>query len=108
VENTAGVVHQSHGTLEPASEHLRSEPAIVAGLALATIDQTSSVDWQGLIDDYDRIREHIEHVVPALPNTTRASGSRADSIYPMARVKESSTHPRSGRASLFRQSLSTI
>ena len=22
------------------------------------------MDWQGLIDNYDRIREHIEHVVP--------------------------------------------
>jgi molybdopterin-dependent oxidoreductase alpha subunit len=64
VEDTTGVVHQSRGVLRPASEHLRSEPAIVAGLARATLSSKSRVDWQGLIDDYDRIRAHIEHVVP--------------------------------------------
>jgi molybdopterin-dependent oxidoreductase alpha subunit len=64
VEDTTGVVHASRGVLEPASEHLRSEPAIVAGMALATLAGRTSVDWQGLVDDYDRIREHIERVVP--------------------------------------------
>jgi molybdopterin-dependent oxidoreductase alpha subunit len=64
VEDTTGVVHQSHGPLAPASEHLRSEPAIIAGIALATLNGTTTVDWQGLTDNYDRIREHIEHVVP--------------------------------------------
>jgi molybdopterin-dependent oxidoreductase alpha subunit len=64
VEDTTGVVHQSHGSLRPASEHLRSEPAIIAGMAMATLGASTTVDWQGLMDDYDRIREHIEHVVP--------------------------------------------
>src|SRR5215471_13001021 len=64
VEDTTGVVHQSHGSLEPASEHLRSEPAIVAGMAMATLGKKSTVDWQALVDDYDRVRDHIEHVVP--------------------------------------------
>ncbi len=69
VEDTTGVVHQSRGVLPPASEHLLSEPAIVGRMALATLGARSSgargtVDWQGLIDDYDRIRDHIEHVIP--------------------------------------------
>ena len=64
VEDTMGVVHQSHGVLPPASEQLRSEPAIVAGIAKATLGAKTTVAWQGLVDDYDRIREHIEHVVP--------------------------------------------
>jgi molybdopterin-dependent oxidoreductase alpha subunit len=64
VEDTTGVVHQSHGSLAPASEHLRSEPAIIAGIAMATLAENTTVDWQGLMDNYDRIREHIEHVVP--------------------------------------------
>jgi molybdopterin-dependent oxidoreductase alpha subunit len=64
VEDTTGVVHQSHGSLPPASEDLRSEPAIIAGIAKATLENRTSVDWQGLTDNYDRIREHIEHVVP--------------------------------------------
>jgi len=64
VEDTTGVVHMSRGVLPPASEHLMSEPAIVGRMALATLGNRSTVDWQALIDDYDRIREHIEHVVP--------------------------------------------
>ena len=47
----------------PASPQLLSEPAIVARLALATLGSRSQVDWERLIADYDRIREHIEHVV---------------------------------------------
>src|SRR5205085_3176561 len=64
VEDTTGVVHSSRGVLSPASEHLRSEPAIVAGMARAALGPRTTVDWQGLADDYDRIRSHIEHVVP--------------------------------------------
>ena len=54
----------SRGFLPPASQHLRSEPAIVAGIAHATLKDKTTVNWQALADDYDRIREHIEHVVP--------------------------------------------
>jgi molybdopterin-dependent oxidoreductase alpha subunit len=64
VEDTTCVVHMSRGILPPASEHLRSEPAIIAGIARATLQDKTTVDWQSLIEDYDRIREHIEHVVP--------------------------------------------
>jgi anaerobic selenocysteine-containing dehydrogenase len=64
VEDTTGVIHMSRGVLPPASEDLRSEPAIVAGIAKATLKSKTTVDWQSLVDNYDRIREHIEHVVP--------------------------------------------
>jgi molybdopterin-dependent oxidoreductase alpha subunit len=64
VEDTTGVVHMSRGFLPPASEHLRSEPAIIAGIAQATLGEKTTVNWTGLIENYDVIREHIEHVVP--------------------------------------------
>ena len=64
VEDTMGVVHASHGTLEPASRELRSEVAIVAGMARAVLEGRSAVDWVGLAANYDGIRQHIEHVVP--------------------------------------------
>ncbi len=64
VEDTTGVVHMSKGVLQPASPHLRSEPAIIAGIATAVLQQKTTVDWPGLAGNYDRIREHIEHVVP--------------------------------------------
>jgi molybdopterin-dependent oxidoreductase alpha subunit len=71
VEDTMGVVHASRGSLAPASEALLSEPAIVAGMAAATLGARSRVDWQALVDDYDRIREHIEHVVPGFTQYNR-------------------------------------
>jgi len=57
------MVHASRGKLAPASEHLRSEPAIIAGIAMATLP-SSKVEWQGLIADYDLIRDKIEAVYP--------------------------------------------
>ncbi|HTA89152.1 MAG TPA: FdhF/YdeP family oxidoreductase [Polyangiaceae bacterium] len=71
VEDTMGVVHQSHGVLPPASDQLKSEPAIIAGMAHATLAGRTKVDWLGLIEDYDRIREHIEHVVPGFTQYNR-------------------------------------
>jgi molybdopterin-dependent oxidoreductase alpha subunit len=64
VEDTMGVVHASRGVLPPASPQLRSEVAIVCGLAQATLGPSTLVDWVALAADYDRIRQHIEHVVP--------------------------------------------
>ncbi|MDR3512704.1 MAG: FdhF/YdeP family oxidoreductase [Caulobacteraceae bacterium] len=63
VEDSMSMVHASRGGLKPASEHLRSEPAIVAGLARATLPD-SRVDWEGLVADYGRIRDKIEQVFP--------------------------------------------
>jgi molybdopterin-dependent oxidoreductase alpha subunit len=68
VEDSMSIVHRSQGSLPPASEHLRSEPAIVAGLARATFAARragAAVDWDALIEDYDRIRARIEAVLPA-------------------------------------------
>jgi molybdopterin-dependent oxidoreductase alpha subunit len=63
VEDSMSMVHASRGALKPASEHLRSEPAIVAGMALATLPQTR-VKWAELVADYGKIRDGIEAVFP--------------------------------------------
>ena len=62
-ENSMGVVQTSRGRLAPASSHLLSEPAIVARLARSTLGSRTTVDWESLIADYDRIRDAIESVV---------------------------------------------
>jgi anaerobic selenocysteine-containing dehydrogenase len=41
-----------------------SEVAIIGHLAQATLKGRTTVDWMGLCANYDRIRDHIEHVVP--------------------------------------------
>ncbi|SIT17457.1 FdhF/YdeP family oxidoreductase [Achromobacter sp. MFA1 R4] len=63
VEDSMSMVHASRGKLLPASTHLRSEPAIIAGMAQATLPH-SRVPWAHLIEDYDRIRDLIEKIYP--------------------------------------------
>jgi molybdopterin-dependent oxidoreductase alpha subunit len=67
VEDSMSMVHASSGGLKPASEHLRSEPAIIAGIALATLPNTR-VGWIDLISDYGKIRDRIEAVFPEFAN----------------------------------------
>ena len=63
VEDSMSMVHASRGGLKPASELLRSEPAIIAGIAHATLPDTR-VKWADLIADYGKIRDAIERVFP--------------------------------------------
>jgi len=64
VEDSMSQVHASAGRKAPASEHLRSEPAIVAGIAGATLPDNPRVDWDALANDYDRVRDLIEQTIP--------------------------------------------
>jgi molybdopterin-dependent oxidoreductase alpha subunit len=63
VEDSMSMVHASRGFRAPPSPELRSEPAIVGGLARATLP-ASRVPWADLVADYGRIRQRIEQVVP--------------------------------------------
>lgn len=65
VEDSMSMVHASRGLNPPASEHLLSEPAIVAGIATATFGEDPLIDWTGLADDYDAIRDLIARVFPS-------------------------------------------
>jgi molybdopterin-dependent oxidoreductase alpha subunit len=67
VEDSMGIINPSRGTLAPASEHLRSEVAIVCGLARATLGAENRIDWESLQGDYGKIRDHIERVIPGFP-----------------------------------------
>lgn len=63
VEDSMSMVHGSAGINRPASSHLLSEVAIIAGIAQATVG-SSVVDWEELAEDYDLIRDHIEATIP--------------------------------------------
>lgn len=65
VEDSMAMVHASRGKNPPASEHLRSEPSIVAGIAEALLGK-SPIDWSWQVADYDRVRDLIEQVFPDL------------------------------------------
>jgi molybdopterin-dependent oxidoreductase alpha subunit len=63
VEDSMSMVHASRGFRAPVSDQLRSEPAIVAGMAAATLGE-SPVRWQWLVEDYARIRDLIGQAIP--------------------------------------------
>jgi molybdopterin-dependent oxidoreductase alpha subunit len=64
VEDSFSMVHGSTGSLPPAGPELKSEVAIVAGLAKATVGDRGSIDWDAFVADYARIRDRIEAVLP--------------------------------------------
>ena len=63
VEDSVGMVHASHGQLTPASPHLRSEVAIVCGLARRTLGDKVAVAWEAMAADNAVIRDHVARVV---------------------------------------------
>jgi molybdopterin-dependent oxidoreductase alpha subunit len=67
-ENSMGVVQASQGRLKPASEHLLSEPMIVARMAEKTLGHKYGIPWLTLASNYDLIRERISRVIPGFEN----------------------------------------
>ncbi len=72
-EDSMGIINASRGRLAPASEHLRSEPAIVCGLAHAVLGATAGppIPWREFADNYDLIRDRIARVVPGFEDYNR-------------------------------------
>ncbi len=67
-ENSMGVVQMSAGILRPASPDLRSEVSIIANMAHAFHGDGHAVPWLWLAEDYNRIRDLIERVIPGFEN----------------------------------------
>ncbi|MBX5493718.1 MAG: FdhF/YdeP family oxidoreductase [Bryobacteraceae bacterium] len=80
VENSMGVISRSQGVLRPASEYLRSEIAIIAGIAAATL----GVDWTSYTACYGRIRDHIARVVPGFEDFNKRIEERGSFLLPNA------------------------
>lgn len=64
MESSIAHFHGSRGRAQPASPELRSEPAIVAGLAKATLQGKGTVPWDSWVEDYSLIRDAIERTYP--------------------------------------------
>jgi len=63
VEDSFSMVHDSNGQLQPLSKLMKAEPAILAGIAAATLG-SKPVDWNWLVGDYSRIRDLIADTIP--------------------------------------------
>jgi molybdopterin-dependent oxidoreductase alpha subunit len=70
VEDAMSMVHISYGMKEPGSPHQRSENAILAGMAQATLPD-SKTPWQEYIDDYDRIRDTMSRALEGFEDFNR-------------------------------------
>src|SRR5208282_233157 len=62
VEDSMSMVHLSYGMKEPASPDLRSEPAIIAGLAKAVLPHTKT-PWLEYAADYNLIRDKMADAI---------------------------------------------
>ncbi|MCF7560180.1 FdhF/YdeP family oxidoreductase [Sabulilitoribacter multivorans] len=63
VENSMGIVSSTKGILEPCSDNLLSEVAVVCGIANATLKERSKINWLQYKDDYNLVRDDIQEVV---------------------------------------------
>ncbi|MFE3448336.1 FdhF/YdeP family oxidoreductase [Nonomuraea sp. NPDC059194] len=70
VEDSMSMVHLSIGMKRPASPHLLSEPAIIAGMARAALPD-SATPWEWYVDDYDRIRDTMAQALEGFEDFNR-------------------------------------
>lgn len=64
MESSIAHFHGSRGKVKPASPHLLSEPAIVAGIATATLQGVGDVPWDEWVGNYATVRDAIERTYP--------------------------------------------
>lgn len=64
MEDSTTCIHGSRGQRKPVDDHLMSEPAIVAGLAKATLKPNPKLDWDAWVGDYSLVRDAIERTYP--------------------------------------------
>ncbi|MAW98348.1 MAG: formate dehydrogenase [Sphingomonas sp.] len=64
MEDSFSHIYGSLGKATPASHHLLSEPAIVAGIAKAALEPNENVPWDAWVDDYSLVRDAIEDTYP--------------------------------------------
>jgi molybdopterin-dependent oxidoreductase alpha subunit len=107
VENSMGIIHSSRGNLTPPSDHLLSEPAIVARLAVATLGNTTKVPWMHLVEDYDRIRDLIAQVIPGCDDMNRRVRQKGGFYLPNA-ARDDDYKTKTGKANFVVSELEPI
>ena len=70
VEDSMSMVHLSYGMKNPKSSELRSEIAIIAGMALASLPDTKT-PWADYAGDYDPIRDTMADAIEGFEDFNR-------------------------------------
>ncbi len=70
VEDSMSMVHLSFGMKEPRSPHLRSEIAIISGMAAACLPETNT-PWADYAGEYDLIRDKMAQALDGFEDFNR-------------------------------------
>lgn len=108
VEDTVCAVHGSAGRLEPISEKVLSEVAIVCRLAGAVLGDKVPLDWSGPEGNYDSVRDHISRVVPGFENFNEKARRRDGFVLPHGPRDERKFPTATGKAIFTVNDLETI
>ncbi|MFC7765848.1 FdhF/YdeP family oxidoreductase [Leucobacter soli] len=108
VEDSVCAVHASHGQIEPIASTVRSETAVVAGIAHATFGDRHGIDWLAMIDDYDVIRDHISRVVPGCEDYNAKTRQRDGFVLPNGPRDERRFDTETGKARITTNELEPV
>jgi anaerobic selenocysteine-containing dehydrogenase len=81
MEDSTGCMHDSRGVARPAGDRLLAEPAIVAGIAEATLGAHTAVTWQAWSNDYALVRDAIAQTPARGADDLRLFTLRSDSQF---------------------------
>jgi len=98
IEDSFSHIYGSLGRREPASEHLKSEVAIVAGLAKATLPPNPRWQWDAWTNDYGVIRELIAKTYPDMFHDMSARMNQPGGFYRGNKAHERIWQTESGKA----------
>ena len=97
VEDSMGVVHKSEGKLKPPSSTLRSEVAIVCGMAAATVGDLPKLRFCEMTD-YPRVRDVIAAVIPGFSDFNARLAANADGFVLPNSARQREWKTESGKA----------
>ena len=98
MEDSLSCIHGSIGKAPPASRHLRSELAIVAGIAKATLPVNSKVPWDDWVGDYSKVRDAIAETYPEMFHDFNARVFTPGGFYKGNAARERVWKTKSGKA----------
>ncbi len=101
MESSLAHFHGSRGQVKPAGPNLRSEPAIIAGIAKAALDPNPNVPWDDWVGDYGRVREAIEKTWPATFKGLDAKMFDPGGMVRPVAARERKWNTRSGKANFI-------
>ena len=107
MESSTGKVRQSKGLLKPVSEHIKSEPEIIAMMAHAYFKEGHSMPWAELGHNYEAIRELIDKTVKGFKDTSQRSKGFGYYLPNNVRERDFSKLP-NGKAQLTINQLSSV